>query len=53
MKPTVSEEADLNFRNMAWETGYTEINKAAAAISREAAGNNKHVAGSVGPQVKC
>jgi 5-methyltetrahydrofolate--homocysteine methyltransferase len=30
----------------------TEINRAAAAISREAAGENKHVAGSVGPTGK-
>jgi 5-methyltetrahydrofolate--homocysteine methyltransferase len=30
----------------------SEINQAAAAISREAAGNNKHVAGSVGPTGK-
>lgn len=29
-----------------------EINQAAASISREAAGNNKHVAGSVGPSGK-
>jgi 5-methyltetrahydrofolate--homocysteine methyltransferase len=30
----------------------SEINKAAAAISREAAGKNKHVAGSIGPTGK-
>jgi 5-methyltetrahydrofolate--homocysteine methyltransferase len=30
----------------------SEINEAAASISREAAGNNKHVAGSIGPTGK-
>jgi 5-methyltetrahydrofolate--homocysteine methyltransferase len=34
------------------EDRVTEINLAAAAISREAAGNNRHVAGSVGPSGK-
>jgi 5-methyltetrahydrofolate--homocysteine methyltransferase len=34
------------------EERVTEINLAAAAISREAAGNNRHVAGSVGPSGK-
>ena len=52
MKPTVSEEAVFKLSQYGLGDRVHEINKAAAAISREAAGNKKHVAGSIGPTGK-